>query len=98
MGLESDLTLEKMRIHERLATLEAVSKEGNEKLKNIESLMMSQITENRRIMFGNGGVGIVTRVDRIEQDEKKRRWVIGAIILTLIGIIGDWIKNLFSGR
>ena len=97
MGVEqNDLTLEKIRVAERLTALEIVIKELSEKISNAESLFISHIAEDRRMFHGNGGTGIMTRLDRIEQREKGREWTIRAIVVAILGVFGkmfsDWVR------
>jgi len=49
-----------------------------------------------RALNGNGGVGINTRLDRIEQVEKGRKWTIRTLATTVIGIAAVAVFDFFS--
>lgn len=76
--------------------LEVVIKELSDKISNAESLFVTHISDDRKMFHGNGGIGIMTRLDRIEQREKGREWTIKAIIVSILGVVGkmlsDWVK------
>ena len=49
-------------------------------------------------IFGNGREGVVTRVDRLEQTDKRRSWferaVIGAVVALLVGAVFVGIRHV----
>ena len=93
---ENDLTLEKLKIHERLASIETLIKEMSVQLKNSESLVMSHIAEDRKMFYGNGGLGLVTRLDRVEQNEKTRQWTLRAVVVAVLGVFVKMVSDLFK--
>ena len=46
-----------------------------------------------RLLAGNGTAGLVTRLDRIEQIEARRRWTIRTIVVALLGVVGSMIAE-----
>lgn len=51
-------------------------------------------TELRRGVFGyNGTPGVMTRIDRLEQLERRRSWTIRALFTAFLGaILSLWIR------
>ena len=43
------------------------------------------LDEHQRVLRGNGDPGIIKQVDRLEQTEKLRKWIIRGLILAVIG-------------
>lgn len=92
------------RIDERLRALELQSKENTT---SIESGMgnLSRLVEEVRdiirrhdtMFFGsNGNVGLVTRLDRLEQSEKTRKWAMHAIGATAFGLVVKVLWDVIS--
>lgn len=48
------------------------------------------------ILTENGREGLVVRMDRLEQVEKKRTWTIRALVTGLVALVGRVIYGLFS--
>lgn len=42
---------------------------------------------------GNGHAGVYTRLDRIEQKEKDRKWTIRVVIAAIVGLVVYTIKR-----
>lgn len=88
--MNSDLTLEKLKIHERLASLEARQQAADEILNEI-----------RECLVGNGNPGMKTRIDRLEQTEKGRKFqfntlwtaMVGTFIVAAFNSILDYLKG-----
>ena len=97
MDSENELTLEKLKIHERLASIETLIREMSVQLKNSESLVMSHIADDRKMFYGNGGnLGLVTRLDRVEQTEKTRQWTLRAVVVAVLGVFVKMVSDLFK--
>ena len=87
--MENDLTLEKIKIAERLAILEHCTND-----------LSMKIDELHKAIMGNGTVGLLTKVDRLEQTEKihkesrMRMWTfsIGTAIAFITKTIWDHFK------
>ena len=92
----NDLTLEKLKIDARLSVVETIVNQINEKLEGMNTSIKDHIAEDRRLFYGNGGVGITTRLDRVEQREKSRQWTLRAIVVAVLGIIGKIVSDLFG--
>ena len=95
--MSEELTLEKLRINERLMAVEEYAKESNIMLKsNAERLL--QLLENQQksidriniVLFGNGTPGLNERVRGIEKmvNQVKVIWI--AIIGFAANTIKDW--------
>lgn len=88
--MSEELNLEKLKIHERLTVIETKFDGMDEKVDVIY----------KNIVGSNGNVGLVTKVDRLEQTEKDRRnsanrlWT--AVIGTGVGLIGKVFYDLFK--
>jgi len=61
---------------ERLATLESLLTAANDKL---DKLLAS--------IYGNGREGLLVRVDRLEQDEGRRKWGVRLVAASVVGLI-----------
>ncbi len=80
------LTLEKLRIDERLQSVEKQlevlikikESEHENFLKSMERLM-TLVEKHEKMIFGNGTPGMNVRVDRIEKSEERRGWTMRLI-------------------
>ena len=63
-------------------------------LQKLDALRSTQL-EMKTILTGNGDPtkGLVLKVDRLEQDEKRRTWMTRSILVAVIGLIA---KSLFE--
>lgn len=43
-----------------------------------------------------GNPGLATKVDRLNEIEKNRKWVIRAISTGMIGLILEWVSHIFK--
>lgn len=65
--------------------------------RKIDGLAVGQSDLTRRII-GNGGTpGLTVRLDRVEQREKARKWVIRSVILAIIVQVGVWARIAWFG-
>ena len=66
----------------------------DEILQKLTELRNTQL-EMRTILTGNGepAKGLVLKVDRLEQEEKRRTWMTRSILVAVIGLIA---KSLFE--
>ena len=91
--MNEKFTLEKLKIHERLASLEAQHKLTNE---------MIQVVINRHEISifgdGNGKRGLNNRVDRLEVESKNKRAAFFAFMTANIGIGCKFIWDFFNNR
>lgn len=86
--MSEELTLEKLKISERLATLEA-----NQKIN------IGMITDIHRAVIGNNGsAGLIVDVDRLKQKDKSRELHGVAIYTTLVGLVIKAIWGFFTGK
>ena len=76
MDEHDPLSLEKMRIHERLTTIEG-------KLDNL--IVIHQ--RHDAVLFGNGREGLIETVRSLKQTEESRRWTLRALVTGLIALI-----------
>lgn len=101
MSSDESLSLEKLKINERLHASELQlarlvahheSEAGTfarfhadimENIKRLETL----IVRHDHILMGNGKPGVLMELDRLQTSENIRRWVLGIIGLTVIGIL-----------
>ena len=89
-----DLSLEKLRISERLASLE----------KSVEMFLIENTREHTEIknllgkygdnIFGNGKPGLTTRMDRMETIAEIRKWVLGFILTALAGLFVNQVWDI----
>ena len=97
-----DLTLEKIRVAERLQSLEDSVKHLDDNMGLMIGEVRNYAIKHDAVLYGrNGEAGVITRVDRLEQSEVSRKiqakaiW--GGIITvgsTLIGkILHDWVRK-----
>lgn len=77
-----ELTLEKLKIDERLRRVE----ESQTTLCADAKHMKVQIDAIYKIMVGNGKVGLITQVDRLDQDKKRQEKHVFAIWVAVIGL------------
>lgn len=102
----NDLMLEKMKIDDRLRSVEAQVIKMTEIITahyNVSSALLEKLTRQLDaqdlIIRGDGKkeLGLSTRVDRLEQSEETRKWafrtMIGATIAMIIKIFHDLIRK-----
>lgn len=98
-----DLTLEKLRIHDRLSSLEVKMAElltGKES----EHRMMQEtcdrlatlVTSHERLLRGNGGVGLMVRVHDVEKFQRILVWLGAAILIPILGVFGISLYEVTS--
>ena len=87
--MDNDLTIEKLKIHERLVALETRFDNINEKIDIIY-----------KNIVGNGDIGLRTKVELLEQFDKERKesqsrlWT--AMIATIFSFFGKLTWDLFK--
>ena len=79
-----------------------LEKEIIERLTRIEGQVAEvreDTTELRRGVFGyNGTPGLMTRIDRIEQAERRRAWTIRALFTAVLALIASSIAAALGMR
>lgn len=84
--MQSELTLEKLKIHERLAKIEG-------KIDSINDF----ICKHELIINGNGNDGIVTKVSKLVNAEQNKQWHFRSIWVLMLGLVSkvvyDMVKN-----
>lgn len=86
---------EMSKIEDRLRNLELQQEKNSTYLQAEVSSLVKLMSEVRDIIkrhdtmfFGsNGTVGLITRIDRLEQAEQSRKWAMHAIGATAIGLV-----------
>lgn len=58
--------------------------------------MRETVKEHNYFINGNGTPGAKVRVDRLEQADQRRKWLIRAMSLPVIGVLLDWIIRHWS--
>lgn len=106
MSQENDLTLEKLKIDDRLrevekqmATITAtiVSEKGN--LTNAINEITTELKHFRYVVIeGNGKPAYATRIDRLEQIEVNKKYHFSAIWSAIIALIGKLFYDWFTGN
>ena len=79
------LTLEKLKIHERLASIET----------KLDAFLDGH-KKHSEIIFGNGDEGLKLKIDRLEVDYESRKWHFRTLWAVVIGIIGNLIFTFFK--
>ena len=71
-------------IAERLARIEVTVESTHEELSAL-----------KRAVFGYNGQlpGLMTRLDRIEQGERRRKWAVRAILVGLVSIVAEAVAR-----
>lgn len=54
------------------------------------------VEKHETIIHGNGDVGLVVRVDRIEQRAESHKWLLGISSVALLTALGDWVQRLWK--
>lgn len=93
--MSNELSLEKLRIAERLASLEASVSDGFKRNSEEHQSLVNSIERFDHVINGNGSVGIKTRVDRLEQIAELRRWILGFLIPTVLSLVGYAAHEIF---
>lgn len=88
---EDNLTLEKLKIHERLASLETI-------IKDSLSQVRKDVDRHDTVIYGNGKPGLKSIVEKLVEAEEKRTWTIRAISLAVIGLIANFFKEVLFKR
>lgn len=89
--MSEDLTLEKLKIHERLASLETI-------LRDVLVEVRKDVDKHDEAIYGNGKPGLKTVVERLKEAEERRTWTIRAIGAAVIGLIANFIKETLLKR
>lgn len=79
-------------MHGIKSDLAAFRGELTEKVRAVEAQ-----TSIHRVWFtgdGNGIKGAFTRLDRLEQGEKQKKWWIGAAVTAVLASIGQWLASV----
>lgn len=86
--MNDEFTLEKLKIHERLASLETKQDVHN-------TMVMALLNRHDSTIFGdgNGKRGLDKRVDRIEQRNKLVNAFFGLNIGIVMKLLWDWITK-----
>lgn len=99
----SDLTLEKLKISDRLIAVEKSVIRFEEIFKAhlthdelLQKQMVSMIKTHEEIMMGKDGKpGLIIAIDRLNQSEKRRDWTVKAIMVATIGLIVKAVAGIF---
>jgi hypothetical protein len=92
---EQRLAALEVQVARAVTLLEALSSRVDERLDEQEDFRRSL----RRTMFGNGdGVGVLTRVDRLEQSAKRGKWVARTAVGACIAMVVSALWGLLTRR
>lgn len=90
-----------MRVLEELVALNAKTENLAQELDDKYTLLQNGIEKINETLSGNGdpSKGLIVRVDRLEQNEGRRTWLLRATIVASLGAIlatlSQWIKSFF---
>jgi hypothetical protein len=93
-----DLSLEKLKISERLASLETSVEmflQENTREHNEIKLLLKKYDEN---IFGNGKPGLTTKVAKLEDSADNRRNMLIVLFTATAGLIVNRIWQIFEGK
>lgn len=102
-----DLSLEKMRIHERLvrvehhvASIKEASEQDQEERAKFREELRKYIHDNQQIVFGDGKTvpGLLTRTDRLEQSHKVNSWVARTCGAGVLGLVVNAVWKFFTHK
>lgn len=88
-----------LKVLEELTTLNARQDQLSRDIENLDESTNAKIDKINELLNGNGTPekGMVVRLDRQEQNEQRRTWVvrtaIAAAIVAFVAAIVQWIKN-----
>ena len=74
----------------------------DEILRHVEShnlefqYLRKMLEKHEEVIFGNGGVGLKTQVDRLEQTEQSRTWHLRALWVTILGMLAKMGFGVFQ--
>lgn len=85
------LTLEKLKIHERVASVEVM-------LKEVLAEIRKDVDKHNEAIYGNGKPGLKTIVEQLKEAEKRRVWMIRAIGMAVIGPVANFVKEILFKR
>jgi hypothetical protein len=54
------------------------------------------VHKHEEALYGNGKVGLITRIDRIEQRAESHKWILGISIAAFFTSISDWVVKLLK--
>ena len=77
--MPEQLTLEKLKISERLTVLET-------KFENLEKKIDENIEKLNHIIIGNGTPGLAEKVRELQAKEKKREGIVNLIIAAVVSL------------
>lgn len=96
--MSDDLQLEKLKIHERLVTLELAIAQHTARVIEITEHLKKMVENHDHIIHGNGDKGLKEKINTLEDCQQRHTWGMRAVWLALIALIGDLIKDLFLKR
>lgn len=94
--MSDGLTLEKMKVVERLNSLESKFDVLIAELKIKNENMESNVDKLNHIILGNGQKGIAERVRNLEDSENKRQKVVSVFGASIIGLIAKQVWDFIS--
>lgn len=89
--MSDELTLEKIKVVERLHGIELEMSKLNDTLNHLNNTLVKIEHE----VWGNGKEGLKTHVDRLRQGEERRSWGIRTLWVGFLGVIFKLIYDIF---
>ena len=100
MAADSDLTLEKLKISERLTHLEAVLGKDCENREGFRKRIEQLLARHETAIFGdgNGNRGMSARVKELETAHLNHRWNIRTIWIAMLGVATELTIRVFQNK
>lgn len=93
---DNELTLEKLRISERLTTLETIIKNDRVNQSRILTDMEEIIKRHDKTLHGAyGNNGLTTKVKVLEEKDKTRKWHLSFLWAGMSAALGKFLIDLF---
>ena len=54
------------------------------------------VHKHEEAIYGNGKVGLITRVDRMEQRAEAHKWILGISLVAFFTSISDWVVKFLK--
>ena len=95
--MDDDLTLEKLKIVQKLSDLEKSFIEVNANLSLINQtiqVMEKTVNKHSEEIWGNGSVGLKTGMDRLVQRNRIVNWFIGVMAAIIISLVSRQVYDV----
>lgn len=94
--MSDEFTLEKLKIHERLAGIESKFDAHMKAEENVSKDIRDILKRHDELLLGNGKDGMTVRVDRLEIEHESRKWHFRSLWAIMVGVLANIVVTFFK--